>query len=177
MADEAAPPPKEPKTKKLMPILVVAGLMLAEGVLIFVGVKFLGGGADDAGAAEVVAEDEAAVEDDPADVHGDLSEITIAETDTFNNLSGRLYIYHIRVCALVKEADREVVETVFQEREATVLDRVNTVIRSADPNHLNEPGLETIRRQLQFELNKLTENDSALIEILIPKLLQSRASL
>jgi len=50
---------------------------------------------------------------------------------------------------------------------------VTTVIRSADPKFLQEPGLETIRRQIKFELDKVLGDDKIIVDLLIPSLLQS----
>ncbi len=176
MADEELEAPAgEPKPKKkLFPILLIAGLMLVEGVVIFAAVKFLGGDPTAADAGEV-QEGDGAEDAEPDSV--DLAEITIAETDAFNSLSGRLYVYHIRVAAQVAKDDQDKTVKLIEEREATILDRINTVIRSADPKHLNEPGLETIRRQIKFELDKILQDDSLILELLVPKLLQTRASL
>jgi flagellar basal body-associated protein FliL len=65
----------------------------------------------------------------------------------------------------------------LQERKASIEDRITTVIRSADPAHLAEPGLETLKRQFKFELDKITEDETLIRQVLIPKLLQTRSAL
>ena len=176
MPDEDAAATSPPKKKKLLPIIIVAGLMAAEAGVIFLAVNLLGGKPDAAEAGEVegTGEGTEAGEVGPGE---DVVEITIADTDAFNNRTGRLYVYHIKVSAVVAASNKEKLEQIVTEREATIQDRVNVVVRSADPKHLNEPGLETIRRQIQFELNKIIGSDSLILELLIPKLLQSRSSL
>jgi hypothetical protein len=57
-------------------------------------------------------------------------------------------MFHIQVTAVVKKANEAVLEKCVQERQNTINDRVTTIIRSADPKFMNEPGLETIRRQI-----------------------------
>jgi len=69
------------------------------------------------------------------------------------------------------------VQTILEARKSTVLDRFNTVIRGADSKYLNEPNLDTIRRQFQFELNKVLGSDELVLELLIPRFYQSPADL
>jgi flagellar basal body-associated protein FliL len=166
------------RSKKLMTGLILVAIMAAEGGLIFAGMKMFGAGASSSSAGEVEREGEGgALSDDEDKPRGELAEVLLADTDAFNNRSGRLYVYHIQVTGLVKAVDKERVEQQVETRQATIRDRINTIIRGADPQHLNEPGLETLRRQIQFELNEVLGDDSLVLELLIPKLLQSRTSL
>jgi flagellar basal body-associated protein FliL len=168
-----------PGSRKMLNAAILVGVMVAEGALIFGAMKLLGdSGAASAAGGEIgrtvaAANDAALGADGPADV----AEIVVAETDAFNNRSGRLYMYHIQVTAVVRAAAAERFEKLVEQRGGTIRDRINTVIRRADPKYLNEPGLETLRRQIQFELNKIIRNDSLILELLIPELLQSRTSL
>jgi len=155
-------------------IIVISGIMLLEGAGIYFGMKFFGSGPAAAGAASN--------EHSNGDGGGKaknvpVAEVPIAEVDAFNNLSGRLYMYHLQVTALVNAANKSKLNRLIQDREATIKDRINVVIRGTDPKHLNEPGLETVRRQLQFELNKIFGDDSLILELLIPKLMQTRTRL
>lgn len=180
MADEGdLAQPAARKSKKFLGAAILVGVMVAEGALIFAAMKVLGGtGAGTAAGGEVAPA--TAEADDPAlelDAPADVAEILVAETDAFNNRSGRLHMYHIQVTALVPGEGAEALERLVEQRGGTIKDRINTVIRGADPKHLNEPGLETLRRQIQFELNKITGDDSLVLELLIPELLQSRTSL
>jgi flagellar basal body-associated protein FliL len=168
-----------PKSRKMLGAAVLVGVIVAEGALIFGAMRLLGdSGAASAAGGEIAptaaaANDSAFDSDTPADV----AEIVVAETDAFNDRSGRLHMYHIQVTAVVRAAAAERLEKLVEQRSGTIRDRINTVIRGADPKHLNEPGLETLRRQIQFELNKIVGNDSLILELLIPELLQSRTSL
>lgn len=167
---EAAPP----KSKKLTTMLVIVGLMLAEGALIFGAMMFFGG---DPGLATASTGSTTGSNGSEKGGHGNVAEVVIAELDAYNSLSGRLYVYHLQVSAQVKPQDRQRIESIVEERGDTICDRINTVIRGADPKHLNEPGLESMRRQIKFELDKILGDDSLVLELLIPKLLQSRANL
>ncbi|MHC4067493.1 MAG: hypothetical protein ACYSUI_23745 [Planctomycetota bacterium] len=174
MPDEETVAPQSPKSKKLVGILIVAAIMLLEGAGIYAAMKLLGSGPDD-----VIASDKGQGAGDSADQgqRVEQSEVLIAETDASNNMSGRLLVYHIEVSALVTTAEQDRLVRLIEERQATIKDRINVVIRGADPQHLNEPGLKTIRRQIQFELNNIFEDDSLILELLIPKLMQSRGRL
>ncbi len=175
MPDEDVSVPAGPKSNKRTTILVIGGLMLAEGAMIFGAMKFFGADPAPASAETVSAESDGADSDQGSP--GEIAEVVIAELDAYNNLSGRLYIYHLQVSAQVNPEQKEKIEALVLERAGTISDRINTVIRGIDPKHLNEPRLETVRRQIKFELDKVFGDDSLILELLIPKLLQSRANL
>lgn len=169
MADEANAAPSKGKSKKTG-IIIVAVLMLVEGGGIFAAMKFFGSDPSPTQAEDGTGQSD---QEEPPDV----AEVSIASTEAFNNLSGRLYVYHIDVSVLVATENEEALTKLVEERQATIRDRINTVIRGTDPKHLSEPGLETFRRQIQFELNKIITDDSLILEVLIPKLMQSRTRL
>lgn len=174
MPDEETKAVVEPvKSKKKILLLVVGSIMLVEGGLIFGVMKLAGGGPSGVEAGEV---GEAGADGEGSDSDA-VKEVSIAETDAYNSRSGRLYLYHLQVSALVEASNQERLETLVEERRGTVLDRINTVIRGADPNHLNEPGLETLRRQIKFELDKIWGDAALIRELLIPQLLQTRSNL
>ena len=174
MPDEDVTEAAPPKSRKLTTILVIAGLMLAEGALILGAMMFFGG---DPGLATASTGSATGGDGPDEGSPGDVAEVVIAELDAYNSLSGRLYVYHLQISAQVNPQDRQRIESIVEERGDTICDRINTVIRGADPKHLNEPGLETMRRQIKFELDKILGDDSLVLELLIPKLLQSRANL
>ncbi len=175
MADQPeAPQAAKPKSKKLYTALILLAIMAAEGGVIFGAMRFFGASPVPAAAHEVDSE-EGQGQDTMAAGHA--AEVLIAETDAFSNRSGRLYVYHLQVKAVVKSVNQETIKKLVEERAGTISDRISTVIRGADPEHLNEPGLETIRRQIQFELDKILGDEALIEELLIPRLLQSRAGL
>jgi flagellar basal body-associated protein FliL len=170
MPDEDTAEPGQSKRRKIVPIVIVAALLALEGGGIYIGMKLFR-------ANPAPVEAAAAEMSDSDRLRTDTVEVPLASTDTSNNLSGRLYIYHIEVSALVAAAKRDEFTKLVEDKKATIQDRINKVIRGAAPKHLNEPGLETIRRQIQFELNKIFGDDSLVLELLIPKLMQSRTRL
>jgi len=189
-----APPKKSSRTKLAM---LIGGLMSLEAVGVFVVIKFFWSGPDSADAADA-AEGEAADAGEhggggggeeggqegghsrdaalPGASHLD-AEVGICELNAFNKRDGQLYLYQIKVTALVPGDRQAEADQLVKARQATIDDRMNTLIRGADPQHLNEPGLETLRRQIKFELGQVFQDEKLIREILIPKLLQTRSGL
>ena len=111
--------------------------------------------------------------DDSTAVH-DLAEIELADCRPSNKMAGRVSTYHIRVLGLVQAERLTEIETMARARRARLEDAVNVVIRSADPKHLDEPELGTIKRRIKYEFDRIFGNESLIQEIVIPQLLQSR---
>lgn len=53
--------------------------------------------------------------------------------------------------------------------ERTIKDRLTRIVRSAEPTQLQEDGLETIKRQMKFELERILGDDVKIVEVLIPE--------
>ena len=157
-----------------MPKLIVGAKNALGGGGNYAAMKFLGAEPAAASASQDGGQTSAPARDEP---DKEVAEVLITVTDASNNVSGRLYVYHIEVSALVEAGKKDRLAELIEHRKSTIRDRINGVIRGADPKHLDEPGLETIRRQIEFELNKVFEDDSLILELLIPKLMQSRTRL
>ncbi len=156
---------------RFKPIIIVALLMLVEGVAIFALMSMITAPPE----ASVAAEDDGTAQDL---LHlADEAEVELCEVDAFNRKEGRLYVYHIQLSALVAVQDVETINRFVEVRSASISDRVQVVIRAADPQHLNDPSLETIKRQIKFELNNLLGSEELIRDILVAKLLQSRSNL
>lgn len=169
--DETADGSKKSALKRFKPIIIVAALMIGEGVGIFALMKVLSGPPE----STIAAEDADAL-GDPLNLD-DKVEVDICEVDAFNRKEGRLYVYNISLSALIPAESVEKMQNFVDVRNASIKDRVQFVIRAADPKHLNDPSLETIKRQLKFELNNLLGGEELIEEVLIGKLLQSRVNL
>lgn len=102
------------------------------------------------------------------------AEVPIIEAKLPNNQTGRLFLYDLNVVAKVSEKDKTKVEELLKERQAEVKDRIRTIIASSDPKSLSEPGLETLRRQLGYQLEQDLGHD-LIKELLIPKCTPFRA--
>jgi len=169
MADSQDVQPVEkitPKNSKLVPILVVSLLMLGEGVAIFFLVKSVS-----PVPAESLASDG---EMDMKAFGGDkMSEVELVECRPSNRMGGKLITFHIRVSGLVTAGDKERAIELVEAKKARLEDGVNIVIRSAEPKHLNEPGLETIKRRLKYEIGRVFGDDELIKDVLLPQVLQS----
>lgn len=154
---------------RLGPILVIAALILVEGVAIYLLAKAVSGdpkpalaaipGAGGAGRGSGSAEE--------------LVEIDLSECRPSNRMSGKFVTFHIRVSGLVEPKSRERAERLVRAKQARIDDAVNIVIRGAEPSELNEPGLEAIRRRLRHEFGRVFGDDEVIQQVLIPQMLQS----
>lgn len=102
-----------------------------------------------------------------------MSEIELADCRLHNNRTGKMILVRIRVSALVAAADTERVKALVEAKRSRIQDRVSSIVRSSEPKFLNEPGLETIKRSLRFELGQILGDADLIKEILVPELLQT----
>ncbi len=163
---------------RMMPTLIVALLIGAEGIGVFFLAKAVGSNPVTAVAAG--AEED---EQEPGNSGTGLSrpqqdelvEIELAECRPNNMMVGKLITFHLRVSALVSSDDLERIERMARSKRAQLEDGVNTVIRSAELKHLKEPELGTIKRRLKHEFDQIFGDDQLIKRVLIPQLLQSVA--
>jgi len=87
-----------------------------------------------------------------------------------NSQSGKQFLYDLQVVVKVSEKNKAKVTELFAERDAEIRDQVRTIIASSDPSSLTEPGLETLRRKISYQLEQLVGKD-LLKEVLIPRCL------
>ena len=90
------------------------------------------------------------------------------------NSKGRLYLYDLQVFAKVGEKNKDKVTELFNDREAEIKDHIRTIIAGFDQQSLSEPGLETLRRQIAYQLDQDIGKD-LVKEVLIPKCTPIRA--
>ncbi len=175
-----------PKKKKQTLLMLGALLfvMAAEGGGIYFAVKFLGNGPAEASAeglaptshgGEAEGEGEggghgaAAGHGAEAGLAVRDAELPVASFKAPNLKSGRLYLYQMEVYAKTKQEKSAALKSLLEANKATIEDRLNRVIRSAEPQDLQEDGLETVRRQIRHELNQIVGDDKMIDEVLIPK--------
>ena len=68
-------------------------------------------------------------------------------------------------------------EDAVKDRGALIKDRVCTIIAQIDPDKLgggSEPGLETLRRQVKYQLDEIV-GEGIIDEVLIPRCIPYRA--
>jgi len=186
---------KPPKKGKGLPIVVVAVLMAVEGAGVFALVKWLSGSpsptmAEDHAAEPAISAEHGESQSDH-DGHGDpsaksepmvskpgeLSEVALVDLRTINNETGKLIVIQIRVSVLVLATEFEKAQKLIESKKSRIEDKVNYVLRSADPKHLKERGLDTIKRRLKYELDMIFEEENLIREVLIPQMLQSGSGL
>jgi flagellar basal body-associated protein FliL len=160
--------------KSRTPYMVVALLMLGEGAAIFFVAKIMFAPSPlEAVAADPLPEDRTTSDGVDVSQVAQTAEVDIADCRPSNKVTGKLLTFRLRVSALVRGDEAEHVKELVAANSARIEDRVNFVIRSAEPHHLNEPGLETIKRRMKRELDQILGDEQLILEILIPELLQA----
>jgi len=175
--------PKSPSRKK--PLLIVAVLMVLEGVAVFFGTKMLAGsGPATADAAHTAPSgshggggEHGGEGAKSAPIESEFGEIAVSECRPTNRESGRMVTFRMRVSVLVKAPELERTKGLIEINKARIDDRINFVIRSADPEFLNEPTLATIKRRLKAEFDRLLGDEHLIEEVLIPEMLASAPGL
>lgn len=167
--------------KKL--IMGIALLMAIEGVGVFVLVKMFAGSPHQATAGDGQPDSGSSVGlgssvavDDLAR-KAKLEEVKLGECRPSNRITGKLITFQIAVSVLVTQEDLERVKELITMNEARLRDRINFVIRSAEPDHINEPGLDTIKRRMKVEFDRVLEDSKIIKDVLIPEFLQSGSGL
>ena len=151
-----------PAKKSGMPKMVImAAFVLAlEGGTVGLMKMYFGG------AKQVTA---ANIPDDASKAAAKEVEIKLLDAHLPNRLSGgNLYIYDLQVVTTTEESNKKQLTELFNEREASIRDRIRTIVASADPKTLSEPGLETLRRQIAYQLEEAVGKE-LIKEVLIPR--------
>lgn len=161
----AAPPnaaaETAPKKKRFGTVAIVAVVMVVEGVALFAVMKMMGGKPEHAAAAEAAEPVARPVLDD--------EEIQVVQLRALNVKSGRPVLYNLKVFVRVSADKADAIRKTFEKKRATIEDIIARIVRSAEPTHLSEDGLETLRRQIHFELGRICSEESGITEILIPE--------
>jgi len=168
-AENAAAEPK--RRGRLAPMIIIAAMMLGEGVAVFLLAKALSPTPVPALAGEGMGGDES--NKDATGGEGNLVEIDLAECRPSNKMSGKFLTFQIRVSGLVDPKNKAAIKDMVRARQARIDDAVNVVMRAADPEELNEPGLESIRRRLRHEFGRVFGDAQLIQQVLIPQLLNS----
>lgn len=168
MADEAKEQPQEEVEKKkspLMTIIIVAVVMVIEGVGVLGFVKFSGMGASSAEASDIVGEEVAEQEK--------TVELPLASGRFQNLASGQAWTWTIEAVLQVKKKNEEKVNAELERRGAEITEGVGLIIRRSAHAHLTEPGLETLNRQLTAYVEQVfgfdPEGEPLVERVLLPK--------
>ncbi len=157
------------RNRNMLTAAVVGGLMLLEGVGIFVAVKFIVPGPDELHAGDGIG--------DGTDADGKMTSAEVRVTDllAFNSNAGRVFVYQLSVYADIDAKESQKIKDMIESRQNTIDDRFSKIIRGSDPKYLDEPGLETLRRQFKHELGQILGDESHIKAILFPEFKKSRA--
>lgn len=166
MADEQNDASAQPQPKSRGRVAVIVTIVMIMG-LEGVGVFFVARALNPAPQAALGVEQG---EGDPQDAN---TEIEVADCRPSNMVSGKFVTFHLRVSALVLTQDSERVEKMIRSKQARLEQGVNTVIRRAQPDHLTEPDLGTLRRRLKHEFNRVLGEEGLVKEVIFRQFLQS----
>ena len=159
---------------------VVLGVVMAlEAGALFAGFKFLGGGPKGAEGANLTTGEG---HGEAGDGHGEKKpalktiELQVVQFRASNKQSGRTFHYELTVFVSARAEKKDTLEPLLKSREATIQDRVRTIIAQSDPEKLgggSEPGLETLRRQIKYQLDEVL-GEGQIEEVLIPRCIPFR---
>ena len=161
-------------TRRLPPmktLLMLVGVFLGEAIAI--GGMFFILAPDPA-----QADDQAAVE---AAAGERAVEIPVVNDKFANRRTGRTFLYETEVVIRTRQKHKNVVEEKLEERVAQIRAAVSFIFRSAEPVHLHETTLATIKRQIQSMLDEhlgpSEEDESFVDEVIIPRCTEYRADI
>lgn len=158
--------------RSVMMIVLVVLVMVLEGGGIFIAMKVFGSGPEDADAAAMLGEDGLV-----GWTESGFVEVHVADLEAPHVKTGRSYIYDIRVSIRIKPEAKEQVDTLLANHKEMLMDRLNRIIRGAEPTHLEEDGLEVIRRQMKYELDQALGDETIVEEVLLPRFLKMKADI
>jgi flagellar basal body-associated protein FliL len=162
---ESTPADAPPKKGGKKTVIVAAVVVLLEVATVGVTMMMAGGPRRAVAETPTTAKAEAAEKD---------VEVKIIDAKLPNAQGGRLYLYDLQVVAKIGEKSKDKTAELLTEREAQIKDHIRTIIAGFKPESLTEPGLETLRRQIAYQLEQDLGKD-LVKEVLIPKCTPFRA--
>ena len=142
---EAPAPAPEKKGLPIKTILVVLVMLVVEGAGVVAVMTIMGK------PSEVAA---VGIEDDPALELERIVEIPVLHEKFTNSSQGRVWIWDTEVIVQVKQLHAEEVKARIEDKEALIRTGVSKIIAAAQHNYFNEPGRETLTRQIHDFLDK-----------------------
>jgi flagellar basal body-associated protein FliL len=103
-------------------------------------------------------------------------EIPLLDSRFPNKLTGRTFLYDVNIVVTTKSVTQDKVKDLISGHDALIKDRVRTIIAEIDPDKLgagSEPGLETLRRQVKYQLDQII-GDGLIEEVLVPRCIAFR---
>ncbi|MFP4144533.1 MAG: hypothetical protein ACOCTI_07790 [Phycisphaeraceae bacterium] len=175
MAEKQPKQDKQEQGKKKFPfrtILVVLVFLLLELGTVGLMAYFAGEPATVNAAGEGVAD--AARAEQPV-------ELLLVEDRFQNTRTGHAYVYDTEIYVVTMQKNEELIGEKLERQKATVTTRIATIFRRADLDHLREPELSTLTRQILAAMNEQLGYDEDgkpyVQKVLIRKCMQFRADL
>jgi flagellar basal body-associated protein FliL len=163
--------------------VLVGGAMMIEAVVLLAGIWIFRGNKPQAAQAEIAGiskpGEEGKGEGGAAAAPDDKKrpvEVPVVDFRALNRRSGHTFLYDVSIVATSKAESEEVVKKKIADRGNLIRDRVRTIIAESDPEKLgggSEPGLETLRRQVKFQLDEIV-GEGLIDEVLVPKCIPFR---
>ncbi len=153
-------------------IFILGGVFVLEGLAI-TAVFLLAGGPTNTGAdgpdLDLIAAGEKPFE------------LRLVDDKFPNTLSGRTYLYETEIFIKIRQKHQEDIEQKLETMAAQIKADVAEIFRAAEPSHLRETSLATIKRQIRARLAQRLGRDvdggEYIEEILIPRCTQFRADM
>jgi len=159
-----AAPAEPPKRSPIKTILVVLGLLVAEAAVVIFA--FSTWATPESVRGQGISET-------PEDALNRRTEVLIVNDRFPNHHTGRVWLWEIEVQVTVKQKHLDFVQRVLTDRNAEIKTGVSQIIRTAHHNHLKEPNLDTLTRQLSEYLKGIlgedAEGEPRVQAVLIPK--------
>lgn len=158
VAAKDAPAPR--MRGRMMTLGLVGGVMILEGIGLFVVFKMFGAEPDPTEGMTLQSTTRAWEQS---------AELPLVEIKALNSNGGRAVYYRLKVGLVVHTADLEKVRPIIERKKLTIEDLIGRAIREADERELTEPNLETIKRRLRLELGALLGDEKLIEGVLIPE--------
>jgi len=143
---------------------LMLGVMLAEGLVVFILVKSFA--APPPAAAE--ASDAAGLAHGEGHKEPQEVEVEIGKFHVQNEKSQRLIAYDFEVYVLVSDKNVDKLKDTLTRKAATIRDHVARIVRSTDPQRFAEPDFTTLRELLKHELGQIVGDQEVILQVLIP---------
>ncbi len=161
---QQAAPAEQKKRSPMKTIIVVLGLLIVEAAVVIFAFSTWA-------TPETVRGQ--GISETPEDAMNRLSEVLIVNDRFPNHHTGRVWLWEVEVQMSVKQKHLEYVQRVLSDRSAEIKTGVSQIIRTAHHNHLKEPNLDTLTRQLTEYLKGVVgedaEGESRVQALLLPK--------
>jgi flagellar basal body-associated protein FliL len=156
---EATEQPK--KSSPIKTIIMVAGVLVVEAVVI-VGAMMMLGGPTTVEATDQVGQIQMAEEEK-------LVEIQVLDAKLANNKTGITYLYDTEVYVQVKKMHSDRVSGELEQFRNQIRAEITTIWRTSDPHHFQEPKLENLTRKIEALLTERFGTDADSGEAIIAR--------